>query len=65
LQEPAEDLCDEIKQARNFMETQDGCLFTRMTGSGATVFGIFDTQVHCKAAQKKAPASWWSQSSPL
>ncbi len=65
LQDPAESLCDEIRQARQFMKNQQGCLFTRMTGSGASVFGLFESQDVCKAAQKNVPLAWWSQSSPL
>lgn len=65
LQESAEYLCPEIADAQDFMEAQEGCLFARMTGSGATVFGLFESEKLCLTAKSQTKPGWWCQSSPL
>lgn len=68
LQDPAESICSVIREARDFMQAQQGCLFSRMTGSGASVFGLFDSEKLAQAAQNQvnhAHPDWWSRSSAL
>jgi 4-diphosphocytidyl-2-C-methyl-D-erythritol kinase len=66
LQNTAISLCPEINTALQALSHQTGCILTRMTGSGASVFGIFETMdhamqaAHAIAAQNKKDASpWW------
>lgn len=68
LQKPAESLCPSIGEVHDFIQSRQGCLFTRMTGSGASVFGLFESQELCRSAEneaKQAHPGWWSRSSTL
>jgi len=47
LAHAAEDIHPAIARSRDFMERQKGCLFARMSGSGSSVFGIFDSAKSC------------------
>ncbi|NCY24363.1 MAG: 4-(cytidine 5'-diphospho)-2-C-methyl-D-erythritol kinase, partial [Alphaproteobacteria bacterium] len=42
-----------------------GCLLARMSGSGATCFGLFATTAEAEAAASAMPAHWWSHAGPL
>jgi 4-diphosphocytidyl-2-C-methyl-D-erythritol kinase len=68
LQDIAEDLYPNIKKARLVLENNPDCLLARMSGSGSSVFGLFDTQEACTAAAQKiqqSHTSWWTAHSPL
>lgn len=64
LTEAAEEIVPVIREARKFMEAQDGCLLARMSGSGSCVFGIFNKAVESEEALKavKNP-DWWAHTS--
>ncbi len=49
LEEIVEHECSEITDIRNLME-QNGAMKAMMTGSGSTIFGIFDSEVSAKRA---------------
>jgi len=36
-----------------------GCLLARMSGSGATCFGLFATEAEAVTARDRLPAAWW------
>lgn len=59
---PAMSLCPSIRDVLSFLERQPGCGFSRMSGSGATCFGLFNSQ---QAAQKAGNAArsngWWAE----
>jgi 4-diphosphocytidyl-2-C-methyl-D-erythritol kinase len=62
LQAPALSLQPVIADVLDEIAAQPGALFTRMSGSGATCFGLFDTVEQLNAAANKiAPAhpGWW------
>jgi 4-diphosphocytidyl-2-C-methyl-D-erythritol kinase len=59
LQDAALSLCAAIAEVLSAIAAQPGCLLARMSGSGATCFGIFPTPDHAKAAAKALPAAWW------
>ncbi|SJZ72706.1 4-(cytidine 5'-diphospho)-2-C-methyl-D-erythritol kinase [Consotaella salsifontis] len=67
LQEPAEALAPVIKEVHRSLEAI-GALFTRMSGSGATVFGLFASD---EAAQQAATSiratrpDWWTLATAL
>lgn len=50
-----------IGVARDFVADCSGALFARMSGSGATVFGVFSSGVAAKRAERAAAAKgWWA-----
>ena len=62
LQAPALSLQPVIADVLGEIAAQPGALFTRMSGSGATCFGLFDTAERLSAAANKialAHAGWW------
>ena len=60
LQPPAQDLSPVIEETLASLAAQPGCLLARMSGSGATCFGIFaDTQQAADAAT--AIAAVWHE----
>jgi 4-diphosphocytidyl-2-C-methyl-D-erythritol kinase len=44
LEPSAKKLCPQINNITNDISSQSGCLLSRMSGSGATCFGIFETK---------------------
>ena len=64
LEPPALQLCPEIKDILSRLQDQEGCLVARMSGSGGTCFGIFQTaeqvSVAAKAIKQLEPG-WWVQ----
>lgn len=61
LEEPAVSLAPAIADARRVLESA-GALFARMSGSGATVFGLFADGDQARAAAKailEAHPRWW------
>ena len=68
LAAPATDLVPEIGEAVDALAGTDGCLLARMSGSGATCFGIYaDSAASRSAARKIARAhpAWWVQDTAL
>jgi len=63
LQNAAMRICPEISDVLNALQKEAGCLLSRMSGSGATCFGIFDGRENAGIAlanlQKTYPA-WWT-----
>jgi 4-diphosphocytidyl-2-C-methyl-D-erythritol kinase len=59
LQDAALTLCAAIAEVLSAIAAQPGCLLARMSGSGATCFGIFATPAGAAAAAKALPAAWW------
>ena len=63
LQQAAEQISPAILAARLFLEMKEGCLLTRMSGSGSCIFGIFEDRELCAAAQAQVHAkfpAWWT-----
>ena len=57
-----------IAHVLNALDSQDGCLLSRMSGSGATCFGLFETQLQAQNSAdliKKMQTKWWSVAAPL
>ena len=55
LEEPARALCPAIGVVLTWLRARPGCLLARMSGSGATCFGLF-AEVGTAVA---VPAGWW------
>jgi 4-diphosphocytidyl-2-C-methyl-D-erythritol kinase len=60
LEAPALSLCPAIATVLDWLRGQEGCLLARMSGSGATCFGLFAEAEAAAAAAARAPAPWWA-----
>ncbi len=62
LEENAKAICPTINDVLNSISQQSGCLLTRMSGSGATCFGIFESKdkaLMAKEIIEKEHKGWW------
>jgi 4-diphosphocytidyl-2-C-methyl-D-erythritol kinase len=59
LEAPAISLCPQIAEVLAAISAKPGCLLARMSGSGATCFGIFQSAAAAAAAAAALPAGWW------
>lgn len=58
----------EIGDVEDALLASDGCLMARMSGSGATCFGLFASAQEAKAAEERIGrdnAGWWVQAAQL
>ena len=63
LQKFAEKFVPEIKEMIKFLSSSKNCFFSKMTGSGPTVFGLFRKKIDAQKANlllKKKHPKWWS-----
>ena len=60
LEAPALSLCPVIAAVLDWLRGQEGCLLARMSGSGATCFGLFADAGAAAAVARRAPAPWWA-----
>ena len=51
--------CPPVAEVLAALRGLPGCLLGRMSGSGATCFGIFATPAEARAAAAALPAGWW------
>lgn len=62
LQRPAIKKCAGIEEILNAINETEGCLLARLSGSGATCFGIFGNIVDAKqAAALLKKRGWWAE----
>jgi 4-diphosphocytidyl-2-C-methyl-D-erythritol kinase len=62
LQTPAIETAPEIAAVLGTLERQEGCRLARMSGSGGTCFGLFETAAAAEASARQMQASqpgWW------
>ncbi len=59
LEPAALSLCPAIGEVLAALRAQRGCLLARMSGSGATCFGLFATPAEAEAAGRGMPPGWW------
>jgi 4-diphosphocytidyl-2-C-methyl-D-erythritol kinase len=68
LEQPAVRLCPQIGRILELLRTQEGCAVARMSGSGATCFGLFGSREAARAAARslrvERPA-WWVRATAL
>jgi 4-diphosphocytidyl-2-C-methyl-D-erythritol kinase len=68
LEAPALALVPQIAQVLAALSAQQGCLLARMSGSGATCFGLFATALAAEEAAKVLTAhsaAWWVQAAKM
>jgi 4-diphosphocytidyl-2-C-methyl-D-erythritol kinase len=59
LQAPAVALCPVVGEVLAALGALPGCLMARMSGSGATCFGLFANAAGAHRAADMLPATWW------
>lgn len=62
LETPARAVAPEVSHALNALAAEEGCALARMSGSGATCFGLFTDNRAADAAEAKLKArypNWW------
>jgi len=59
LEAPAIALVPQIKAVLSWLAVRPGVTFTRMSGSGATCFALFDSEEARDAAADAVPREWW------
>ena len=59
LEAPARSLAPQIGDILDWLRTQEGAWFGRMSGSGATCFAVFDTEAERDEAAEACPDHWW------
>ncbi|NTT84656.1 4-(cytidine 5'-diphospho)-2-C-methyl-D-erythritol kinase [Tabrizicola fusiformis] len=68
LEAPAMALAPVIGQVRSALSAQSGCLMARMSGSGATCFGLFPDALNAAAAAaalRRVQPGWWVEAAEL
>jgi 4-diphosphocytidyl-2-C-methyl-D-erythritol kinase len=65
LEAAAISLCPVIAEVLLAIAAQPGCLLARMSGSGATCFGLFATAPEAATAALAMPPAWWASAGPL
>ena len=68
LETPAIRLCPEIARVLEILRQQAGCELARMSGSGATCFGLFASRAAASAAARSLRAAhphWWVRATTL
>ncbi len=64
LESPARSLAPVIGEVRTLLDAAPGAILSRMSGSGATCFALFDTpEARDTAATAAAARGWWSLAS--
>ena len=59
LEAPAIGLCPEIGVVLSWLRARPGCLLARMSGSGATCFGLFVYSGAAAQVASDVPRAWW------
>ncbi len=59
LEPPAMQLCPPVVAVLAALRALPGCLLARMSGSGATCFGLFPSPAAAAAAASLVPGEWW------
>jgi 4-diphosphocytidyl-2-C-methyl-D-erythritol kinase len=68
LTEPALQTAPVLAQVQAALSEEPGCLLARMSGSGGTHFGVFDTEIAAQAAARmlaRKHPGWWVVSAPV
>ncbi len=65
LEEAAIALVPQVRAVRDWLSVQPGASFTRMSGSGATCFALFDSDALRDQAAGRVPREWWRLATAL
>ncbi|WP_145138081.1 4-(cytidine 5'-diphospho)-2-C-methyl-D-erythritol kinase [Roseomonas gilardii] len=59
LEAPARQLCPAVTEVLAAIASRKDCLLARMSGSGATCFGLFPDPASARTAAGSLPSGWW------
>jgi len=65
LEAPARKIAPAVGVVLDTLVSQPGALFTRMSGSGATCFALFESEEARDRAEVAVPREWWRLASFL
>lgn len=65
LEPPALALCPPVGEVLAALRSLPGCLLARMSGSGATCFGVFAAADAAQRAASLLPTAWWTAAGGL
>ncbi len=68
LEDPALGLVPEIREVLTTLRDTAGCLLARMSGSGASCFGLYAVEASAAAAVRRIEATrpgWWVRAAPM
>lgn len=65
LEAPAITLCPQVAEVLAALAALPGCLLARMSGSGATCFGLFADAPAARRAAALLPRGWWREAGGL
>jgi 4-diphosphocytidyl-2-C-methyl-D-erythritol kinase len=68
LEAPALGLVPEVREVLATLRDTAGCMLARMSGSGATCFGLYAVEAAATAAARRIAATrpgWWVRAAPL
>jgi 4-diphosphocytidyl-2-C-methyl-D-erythritol kinase len=65
LEAPAMKLVPQIAEILGALQAQPGVLLSRMSGSGATCFALFDSVAARDEAQRRMNPAWWTMASRI
>ncbi len=68
LEAPARRIAPPVAATLAALSAQEGCLLARMSGSGATCFGLFAAAAQAEAARdaiRRAEPGWWAEAAPI
>ncbi len=68
LEGPAQTLVPKIREALATLRDTAGCMLARMSGSGATCFGLYAVEAAATAAARRIATTrpgWWVRAAPL
>lgn len=65
LEDAAKTVCPVIGDVLERLAGADGCALSRMSGSGGTCFGLFESEAAARAATRAMPDGWWAEAAPV
>lgn len=65
LEEAAKTLFPVIGDVLKRLEATDGCALARMSGSGGTCFGLFESEAAARVAARAMPKGWWAEAAEV
>lgn len=65
MEGPARAMQPVIGDVLDQLGAADGCALARMSGSGATCFGLFETETAARMAAAGLPGEWWTEAARI
>ena len=65
LEAAAKTVCPVIGDVLRRLEATEGCALARMSGSGGTCFGLFESEADARATARAMPDGWWAEAAEV